>query len=118
MEAIGLPAQALQDWMTHDPLWQRYIFSLLSQRLSTVMEIVEEVAFHRMDSRIASYLLSIFTPASQEIQITHEAIALELGSSREVVSRLLKEMERKAIVRLSRGAVTLLNPTALAEIAQ
>ena len=71
----------------NNPIWQEYIFGLLSQRLANVIEIIEEVAFRRMDCRIASYLLNNNDSNLQTLRITHEAIAQELGSSREVVSR-------------------------------
>ncbi|MCM1983784.1 Crp/Fnr family transcriptional regulator [Lyngbya confervoides] len=118
VEGIGLPAPVLQHWMSHEAVWQQYVFGLLSQRLIQVMDVLEDVVFHRMDSRIAAYLLSLVSPSHSEIQITHEAIASELGSSREVVSRLLKDMEKREMLILSRGMIRVVNPRALAHLAQ
>ncbi|NJM20316.1 MAG: cyclic nucleotide-binding domain-containing protein [Richelia sp. SM1_7_0] len=56
VEAMIIPANSLRKWIMQSQIWQNYIFGLLSQRLANVIEIVEEVAFRRMDSRIASYL--------------------------------------------------------------
>jgi CRP/FNR family transcriptional regulator len=83
-----------------------FVFTLLSERLSGVMELVEEVAFGRMDERLSDYLVE--KAENGLIGATHQQIANDLGTSREVVSRLLKDMERKGNVRLSRNEVRLL----------
>jgi len=83
-----------------------FIFTLLSRRLSGVMELVEEVAFGRMDERLLDYLIE--KSENGNLDTTHQKIANDLGTSREVVSRLLKDLERKQEVRLSRSSITLL----------
>jgi CRP/FNR family transcriptional regulator len=82
-----------------------FVFTLLSRRLSGVMELVEEVAFGRMDERLAEYLVA--RSADNRLETTHQKIANDLGTSREVVSRLLKDLERKGKVRLSRNEITM-----------
>ena len=84
-----------------------FIFTLLSHRLAGVMELVEEVAFGHMDERLLDYLVE--KSADNRLETTHQKIANDLGTSREVVSRLLKDLERKGRVQLSRNAVTLLD---------
>ncbi len=83
-----------------------FVFSLLSQRLSAVMELVEEVAFGRMDGRLMDYLGE--KAENGQLETTHQKIANDLGTSREVVSRLLKDFERKGRVKLGRNEITLL----------
>jgi CRP/FNR family transcriptional regulator len=83
-----------------------FVFGLLSRRLSGVMELVEEVAFGRMDQRLMEYLVE--KSENSVLGTTHQKIANDLGTSREVVSRLLKDLERKQEVRLSRNSITLL----------
>src|SRR5574341_1196163 len=78
----------------------------LSRRLAGVMELVEEVAFGRMDERLYEYLIE--KSEDNRLEATHQKIANDLGTSREVVSRLLKDFERKGQVGLSRNAITLL----------
>ena len=117
VEAIVIPANSLRKWIKYSPIWQDYIFGLLSRRLANVIEIVEEVTFRRMDSRIASYLLKIGHNCAENIQITHEEIAQELGTSREVVSRILKSFEKKEILNLSRGMIRLKEKDELEKIA-
>ena len=118
VEAVTIPANSLREWVTHNPIWQEYIFGLLSQRLANVIEIIEQVAFRRLDCRIASYLLKNCNNQLKTIQITHEAIAQELGSSREVVSRILKTFEKQGLLSLSRGKIGLRNWEELKNIAQ
>jgi CRP/FNR family transcriptional regulator len=89
----------------HEEL-REFVFSLLSLRLSSVMELVEEVAFGRMDQRLMDYLVE--KSENGQLETTHQKIANDLGSSREVVSRLLKDFERKGQVRLARNEITLL----------
>jgi CRP/FNR family transcriptional regulator len=118
VEAITIPASILREWVKDNSCWQEYIFGLLSQRLANVIEIVEEVAFRRMDCRIASYLLNNGGNNSNTLRITHEAIARELGSSREVVSRILKTFEKQELLSLSRGTIQLKNYQKIVKIAQ
>ena len=106
--ALLIPAGIVQEWVAHYEVWRNYLFRLLSHRLAAVMTVVEEVAFRRVDDRLADWLLA--HPADQAtIATTHQAIAFELGTAREVVSRILKEWEREEWVRLGRGTITLLN---------
>ena len=86
---------------------REFVFTFLSRRLSGVMELVEEVAFGRMDERLEEYLME--RSADNRLETTHQRIANDLGTSREVVSRLLKDLERKGKVRLSRNEITLLS---------
>lgn len=108
VEAITIPANSLKEWVKRNPVWQEYIFGLLYQRLANVIEVVEEVAFERMDYRIASYLVN-HAENNKTVRIVHEAIAQELGSSREVVSRILKTFEKQGLLSLSRGKIELKN---------
>jgi CRP/FNR family transcriptional regulator len=71
------------------------------RRLDDLMLLVEEVAFRRMDERLEEWLQARRSP----IRITHQELGVELGTAREVVSRLLKELERQGRVQLSRGRI-------------
>lgn len=114
VEAIVIPAFIFKHWIKSYPFWQEYVFNLLSRRLGAIISVVEEVAFRRVDSRIAAYLLS---GNKAIIQKTHFEIATEVGTSREVVSRILKDFENRNIVSLSRGIVTIGNTRALLGVA-
>ncbi len=110
--AILFPAPILRGWVERSEVWRDYVFSLMSQRLAAVIETVEEVAFRRVDARIAE-LLARLAGTGPEIRTTHQDIAFELGTAREVVSRILKDFEREGILSLSRGAITIHNRPAL-----
>jgi len=106
VSVVLVPAADFRRLVTvHDEM-RVFVFTLLSQRLATVMELVEEVAFGRMDQRIMAYLVE--RSGNNVLQTTHQKIASDLGTSREVVSRLLKDFERKQQVLLSRNSITLL----------
>jgi len=80
------------------------IMESYGRRLNDLMLLVEEVAFRRMDERLAHWLETRAVEGS--IRITHQELAVELGTAREVVSRLLKELERQGKLRLSRGCIS------------
>ena len=107
-EAVMIPADTFRDWVRRYDLWREFVFELLSQRLSAVMAIVEEVAFRRMDARLAS-LLTERSRSSELIRITHQEIAAELGSSREVISRILEDFSAQGILEVSRGTIRILD---------
>jgi CRP/FNR family transcriptional regulator len=111
-EAVMIPAEVFRDWVKRYDPWREFVFDLLSERLSTVMAVVEEVVFQRMDRRVASWLLSR-SRTSKPIQTTHQAIAAELGSSREVISRILEDFSQKGWVEVGRGTVEILDRNGL-----
>jgi len=107
-EAVMIPAATFREWVVRYDLWREFVFDLLSQRLSSVMEIVDEIAFRRMDARVASLLLTRVR-VQNPIRITHQEIAAELGSSREVISRLLEDFNERGLIRSGRGEIEVLD---------
>ena len=107
VEALLLPAAAFTSLMETYPELRAFVFNLLGQRLTAVMTLLEEVVFNRMNERLGDYLLE--KSADHLLESTHQTIANDLGTSREVVSRLLKDMERSGKVTLSRNAIRLLS---------
>lgn len=107
-EAVMIPAATFRDWVQRYDVWRSFVYDLLSQRLVSMMEIVDEVAFRRMDSRVAS-LLFVRCQVENPIRMTHQEIAAELGSSREVISRILEDFAAHQVVRSSRGAIEIIN---------
>jgi CRP/FNR family transcriptional regulator, anaerobic regulatory protein len=107
-EAVMIPAEAFREWVRRYDLWREFVFDLLSERLSAVMAIVEEVAFRRMDARLATFLLERSRTADA-IQITHQEIAAELGSSREVISRILEDFSAGGAISVARGVITVMD---------
>ncbi|MBK6910339.1 MAG: Crp/Fnr family transcriptional regulator [bacterium] len=116
LEFVGYPPQRMLGWIDKFPEMRSHYQQMMHQRMVHLFGLIEDLTFTRMDRRIASFLLQrfagggVFTPS---LNITHEQIADELGSAREVVSRLLKEFERSGAVELSRGQVRMTNENML-----
>jgi len=111
-EAVLIPAEAFRDWVKRYDLWREYVFDLFSQRLAIVMSIVDEVVFRRMDARLAAFLLNR-SKSENPMRITHQEIAAELGSSREVISRLVEDFVSNGVVNSGRGTIEVLDFEAL-----
>ena len=110
-EAVLIPRELFREYIKQYDTWRNYFFDVLSERLSEVMEIVDEIAFRKKDARIAEYVLSAASDA--EVNSTHQQIAAELGTSREVVSRILSDFERNKLVKLDRGKIMITNALGL-----
>lgn len=108
VEAVIIPADVFRDWVRRYDLWREFVFALLADRLSAVMAVVDEVVFQRMDRRVAAWLLAKST-LQFPIRVTHQEIAAELGSSREVISRLLEDFSQKGLIASGRGTIEILD---------
>jgi CRP/FNR family transcriptional regulator len=113
-------AAIVSDGLFHDLLgrsavFRRFVFGACGQRLADLLCLLQEVAFERIDARLAQVLLAM--PAEKGmVKATHQSLAVELGTAREVVSRQLKDFERKGWLRLGRGSIDLLQPDALVAV--
>ncbi len=112
-EAVIIPANVLRDWVNRFDIWRQFVLGLLAQRLADVITTVEEIAFRRMDTRLAEWLLANTARDSRFVQTTHQKIAEELGTAREVISRLLKDFEMEGLILLSRGMIEIHAPEKL-----
>jgi CRP/FNR family transcriptional regulator len=104
VEAIVIPPAILHRWVNQYEVWGVFLWTMLASRFSEVISLVEEVAFQRVDKRTAEYLLQS-AGADGKIKKTHQDIAADIGTSREVISRILKEFEHKGLIALSRGEI-------------
>ncbi|MFN2360762.1 MAG: Crp/Fnr family transcriptional regulator [Marinobacter sp.] len=104
-DAVMIPRGVFDRLMDQSAGFRLGIMESYGRRLDDLMLLVEEVAFRRMDKRLEEWLLA--RAARGPVVITHQELAVELGTAREVVSRLLKELERRDLVRLSRGRIEL-----------
>lgn len=105
-EMLLVPAAVFSHLLARHEALRAFVFAILSERLTEVMQLVNEVAFGRMDERLLDYLLE--KSSDGVLCATHQRIANDLGSSREVISRLLKDLEKRGRVSLSRNEVKLL----------
>ncbi len=109
VETVTIPSEVFRGWADGFADWRHYIFSQLTRRLIDVIDVLEDVTFGRLDARLATYLLAAMDDGDGRVARTHQAIAADLGTSREVVSRLLKDFERRDLVKLSRGVVRVID---------
>ena len=107
-EMILLPVQHVEEWITKYPTWRSFVFQTYQRRFDDLLTTIDSVAFHKMDERLWQYLQrKAGLTATKSLGTTHEEIALELGTSREVISRLLKQLEKLGRLRLSRNRIEL-----------
>ena len=106
-DTVRIPTPVFQQLNKESAAVANYTNSILSSRFSDVMWLLEQTLFMRMDKRLAQYLLERFDENGEKLKKTHEEIARDLGTAREVVSRMLKYFHSVSIVKLSRGEIEL-----------
>lgn len=111
---LNLPPEAFNALLLEHEPFRRFVFGMYGERLAEVMTLVEEVAFRRLDERLAQLLIH----RGPVIESTHQKLADELGSVREIVSRLLRSFEGRGWVKLERERVTVTDPKGLAALAR
>lgn len=108
-----VPPHLFNELMREDETFRRWVFSLFSERLSGLMELVEAVAFQRLDRRLAAHLLA----EGPVVQSTQQKLADDLGTVREIVGRVLRSFEDRGLVELSRSQIRVLDRAGLEAIA-
>jgi CRP/FNR family transcriptional regulator len=111
-----LPQPAFRELMARSTVFRDFVFQAFGNRIADLLLVVEEVAFRRIDLRLARLLLDR-REATGSVRLAHHDIAVELGTVREVVSRQLKDFERRGWVTLHRGRVDVCAPVKLRELA-
>lgn len=107
-EVLFVPTEKLSLLMKEYPEWLDYMFRLYHKRFEELLEVVNAIAFKKMDERLMDYLeKKVKLSGSNDISITHEQLANELGTARVVVSRLLKQLETEGVVELGRNKISL-----------
>jgi len=112
---VLIPAPRFDELLS-EPAFRRFTLSMISERIADLMALIEDVAFGRMDVRMIRRLMELDN-GTHKLRLTHQQLATELGTAREVISRLLKDFERRGYVQLARGEITLLNLATLKQIA-
>ncbi len=107
-ELLLLPTDSIQEWIKIYPEWIEFMLLLYHKRFEEILETVNEIAFQKMDERILKLLIKkADINHVKELNTTHQQLADELGTSREVVSRLLKQLEKENKITLSRNKIIL-----------
>jgi CRP/FNR family transcriptional regulator len=107
-----IPADIFQRWL-ETPAFRNEVLGLFAERMADLTSLVDAVAFHKLDQRLAAALLG----HGQQLAVTHQALADELGTVREIVTRLLRRFEREGWVTLGRELILIDNSAALRELA-
>ncbi|MBK8500436.1 MAG: Crp/Fnr family transcriptional regulator [Flavobacteriales bacterium] len=104
-ELLMVPAQSMDEWMVY-PEWRRYVSDTQAQRFSELLDTIEVVAFQRLDEQLWDYLTKrAQATGSTTLKLTHQDIANELNSPREVITRLLHQLQARGRVTISRGVL-------------
>lgn len=108
-EVVFIPVEKFQELIGKHPEWLSYIFQIYHLRFEELLEVVNAIAFKKMDVRLLQFLQKrCEVMQTDTLSLTHEQLAQELGTAREVVSRLLKQLENEGMVELGRNRITLL----------
>jgi len=103
---VVLPVELLDKWMTNYQTWKEFVMISMRKRFDDLLNTLDNVAFLKMDERLERFFLDRYkTNGSTTFTGSHQEIALSLNTSREVISRLLKQMERKEMIKISRNKV-------------
>ena len=111
VEVGVLPATRFRDWIDRSPELRRYVFSFIAERTTGMVDLIERL-FLPLDRRLAGSLLNAFGDR-ENVETTHTELAADVGTSREVVSRHLKDFEKQGVVDLGRGVLDLRDRHAL-----
>lgn len=110
---VVLPRDVFDGLMARHPPFRQYVFGLFAERLAELMGLVEAVAFHKLDRRVAAALLG----RGKVVALTHQQLADELGSVREIVTRVLRGFAEEGWVQLARGSIEIVDAGALRRVA-
>ncbi len=107
-EVLLIPVQLMDEMMNRYKSWYQFVIQTYRNRFEELLTVIDNVAFHNMDERLEFYLKRhAERTGKNNIELSHQQIADDLNSSREVISRLLKKMEQKNIVKLNRNMIEL-----------
>jgi CRP/FNR family transcriptional regulator, anaerobic regulatory protein len=116
IEAVAIPQEVFDDLVARAPAFRNFVFSAYSKRMTDLFFLIDEIAFQRMDIRLAQKLLDL-SQGQDSLRITHQQLSVELGTAREVISRQLLEFQRRGWVAQARGVVMILDRNHLIHLA-
>lgn len=114
--AVAIPRSVFDQLIALSAIFRKFLFTAYSRRMTDIFKIVEDVAFARLDVRLAQKIL-LLAGESQLVKTTHYQLAAELGTAREVVSRQLQEFQRRGWISAIRGEIEILNRSGLERLA-
>jgi len=117
VRAVAIPRATFDDLAARSPVFRDFIFKAYSRRITDLFTLIDDIVFQRMDVRLAARLLEL-AGESGVVHATHQVLANELGTAREVISRTLSEFHRRGWVEQSRGEVRLVGRSGLERLAR
>lgn len=109
-EVIFIPVEKLEEWMVKYRSWRNFVIDSYNIRLNEMLEAIDTLAFMKMDQRLFKYLTDkVKIMRSSTLHTTHQEIAIDLNTSRVVISRLLKQLEREGKIKLYRNKIEVLD---------
>jgi CRP/FNR family transcriptional regulator len=118
VELVVIPPLEFRALVAGDEVFREHVFSLYGERLAALMQLVEAISWQKLDQRLAALLIGRTRDGATTVQATHQALADELGSVREIVSRLLRSFEDRGWVELGRERITVRDAASLAALAK
>lgn len=107
-QLIMIPIYKMDEWLAKYPSWRRFIFDSYTNRMEEMLSAIDNLAFNDMNQRLKKYLLDVASiNKGKVINKTHQEIAYELNTSRVVISRLLKALEKENFLHLNRNVITI-----------
>ncbi|MGL5111002.1 MAG: Crp/Fnr family transcriptional regulator [Flavobacterium sp.] len=108
-ELLSIPLSLMDQWMMEHRTWYEFVVATYRNRFEEVLDVLDSVAFRAMDERLEIYLgRQVASCGCKDLKSSHQEIALDLNTSREVISRLLKKMEQRGLVKLHRNHIEVL----------
>ncbi len=115
VRAVAIPRKVFDDLISQSEAFRNFVFSAYSKRITDLFHVIDEIAFRRMDIRLAQKLLELEKDGI--VKSTHQKMAAELGTAREVISRQLSEFQRRDWVVQTRGQIELKDPASIKKLA-
>ena len=116
IRAVAVPRATFDDIIARSPEFRRFVFTAFSMRVTDLFQLIEDVVFARLDIRLAERIIALAGTGDQ-VSVTQQQLASELGTAREVVSRLLNEFQRRGWLTIHRGGLVLTGKAAIAGLA-
>lgn len=111
-ELLMIPVEKMEEWMVKYQKWRGFVLDSYNTRLNEMLSAIDNLAFHNMEDRLKSYLKDkVWVTKNEELKITHYQIANDLNSSRVVISRLMKKLERDGLIEQGRNKIQILKYT-------
>jgi CRP/FNR family transcriptional regulator len=116
VQAAAVPRAVFDDLVAQSKSFRDFVFAAFSKRITDLFQMIDEVAFQRIDVRLAQKMIEL-SDGSGKIPTTHQKLSVELGTAREVISRQLQEFQRRGWIEQARGSVTILDRNRIEKLA-